>query len=253
MTQGALSVFYGNFSDPGDQEFFRTALSRFQRIFGSIFAADNLMMFQRTLGHQRDRRFMQVLEARARTRQERSLELRLNTLVWAAKHALHVPGDFVECGVWRGFCSSVIVDYLDFTTVAKKFYLYDSFSGIPAGFDSEGHDHPAFAEPGLYEKVCGLFAQYGNVVVVRGAVPASFAEALPEQVAFLHLDMNSSKSEIAALEVLFDRVSPGGVIVFDDYGWLAYRAQQLAEDAFAAERGYAILEMPTGQGLLLKR
>jgi hypothetical protein len=43
------------------------------------------------------------------------------------------------------------------------------------------------------------------------------------------------------------------MIVFDDYGWSAYRAQHDAEKAWAAKRGYRILEMSTGQGLLVKR
>ena len=185
--------------------------------------------------------------------QEVSLALRLNTLLWAAESALHVEGDFVEAGVFRGFCSAVIADYLDFATVPKSFYLYDTFDGIPPELDSERHNSRIFSEPGLHEKVVARFAPYPNVRVVKGAVPASFAEAMPERISFLHLDMNSSKSEIAALEVLFDRVSPGGLIVFDDYGWLGYKAQMRAEDAFMAERGYRILELPTGQGLLLKR
>jgi predicted O-methyltransferase YrrM len=84
-------------------------------------------------------------------------------------------------------------------------------------------------------------------------VPRSFDQAAPERVAFLHLDMNSSKSEIAALDVLFDRVSPGGVIVFDDFGWMGYQAQHAAEQGFMAQRGHAILELASGQGLLIKR
>ena len=40
--------------------------------------------------------------------------------------------------------------------------------------------------------------------------------------------------------------------MFDDYGWLSYQAQQHAEDAFMAERGHRILELPTGQGLVIK-
>jgi len=52
--------------------------------------------------------------------------------------------------------------------------------------------------------------------------------------------------------VLFDRVSPGGLVVFDDYGWSGYAAQKVAEDAFMRQRGHSILELPTGQGLLIK-
>ncbi len=74
----------------------------------------------------------------------------------------------------------------------------------------------------------------------------------PQKIAFMHLDINSAPAEIAALELLFDRIVPGGIIVLDDYGWLAYRAQQQAELNFFAARGIKVLELPTGQGLVVK-
>jgi len=245
-------MFYGKLN-PANRQFLNEAIKRFESIFANVYAADNVILFQRNLGFRRDPRFVRAMRKNARTNQESSLQLRLNTLIWAAQHALHVPGDFVEAGVWRGFCSAVIADYLDFSRVPKVFYLYDTFEGIPAALDSEKHNSPAFSEAGLYESVVARFADYPNVRIVKGAVPDSFAQAVPERISFLHLDMNSSKSEIAALEVLFDRVSPGGLIIFDDYGWLGYEAQKIAEDAFMAERGYRILELPSGQGMLLKR
>jgi hypothetical protein len=76
---------------------------------------------------------------------------------------------------------------------------------------------------------------------------------MPEQIGFLHIDLNSPRAEIAVLERLFDRVQPGGVVVFDDYGWKIFRKQKQAEDAFMRSRGYEILELPTGQGLVVKR
>jgi O-methyltransferase len=245
-------MFYGKL-DPPNQAFLDQAIERFKGIFSSVFAGDNVILFQRALGFRQDPRFVSALRKNARTRQEASLELRLNTLVWAANHALNVEGDFVECGVWRGFCFGVVTDYLNFAQVPKTLYLYDTFDGIPEELDSEKHNSPVFSEAGLYERVVARFAPYPNVRVVRGIVPNSFAEAVPERISFLHLDMNSSKSEIAALEVLFDRVTPGGLIVFDDYGWLGYGAQKKAEDLYMAQRGYHILELPSGQGMLLKR
>jgi O-methyltransferase len=245
-------MFYGRFKDEKDRDFFLNAIDRFSDFFPSVFAADNVILFGRKLAILRDKKFAQACEKNARDDQERSLALRLNTLVWAASEALRVPGDFVECGVWRGFCSGVIADYLEFDRVPKQYYLYDTYDGIPPGYDTEGHDAPALHEPGLYESVVGRFARFPNVRVVRGIVPDSFAQAVPDKIAFLHIDMNSSKSEIAALEVLFDRVSPGGIVVFDDYGWSGYDAQQEAEDAFMRQRGHRILELPTGQGLLIK-
>ena len=246
-------MFYGNLSDDADKLFLRYAIARFQKIFGNVFAGDNVMLFQRNLGYRRNKRFVNAFNANAFTAQEKSLELRLNTLTWAAEHALHVEGDFVECGVWKGFCSAVITDYLDFKHIPKTYYLYDTFEGIPEGYDTEKHNSPLLSEPGLDEKVIERFRKHPNVRVIKGIVPQSFEQAVPEKVAFLHLDMNSSKSEIEALEALFEKVSSGGVIVFDDYGWTGYSAQQLAEDEFMRKRGHRILELPTGQGLLIKR
>jgi len=246
-------VFYGNLSDDADKLFLRYAIARFQKIFGNVFAGDNVMLFQRSLGYRRNKKFVNAFNANAFTAQEKSLELRLNILTWAAEHALHVEGDFVECGVWKGFCSAVITDYLDFKQITKTYYLYDTFEGIPEEYDTEKHNSPLLSEPGLYENVIERFRKHPNVRVIKGIVPQSFEQAVPEKVAFLHLDMNSSKSEIEALEGLFEKVSSGGIVVFDDYGWTGYSAQQLAEDEFMRKRGHRILELPTGQGLLIKR
>ena len=76
--------------------------------------------------------------------------------------------------------------------------------------------------------------------------------AAPEKIAFLHIDMNSEKAEIQALEHLFDKVTPGGVIIFDDFCWTCNVNQMKAELAFMNKRGHCILELPTGQGAVIK-
>ncbi len=47
-------------------------------------------------------------------------------------------------------------------------------------------------------------------------------------------------------------MKPCGAIVLDNYGRSIYREQKLLEDAWFAERGYRVLELPTGQGLIIK-
>lgn len=200
-----------------------------------------------------DPRFKAAMSRQARNEQERSLVLRMNTLIWAFDNALYRDGDIVECGVWRGFSFGFLTDYFNFAAVDKKLWLYDTFEGIPTEYDTEKHDSDAFREPGLYEGVLKRFSKFPNVRVVRGLLPMSLANNSPEHISLLHLDLNSSKAEIETLEVLFERVVPGGMIVFDDYGWTGYRAQHDAENAWMAERGYRIFETPNGQGILLKR
>ena len=45
---------------------------------------------------------------------------------------------------------------------------------------------------------------------------------------------------------------PGAIVLLDDYAWATHRAQQIAQDEFAAAHGTAILSLPTGQGLLIR-
>ncbi len=91
------------------------------------------------------------------------------------------------------------------------------------------------------------------VQLTKGVVPDILRTIAPETIAYLHIDMSSAAPEIGALTLLFDRVSPAGEIILDDYGWILHRKQKEADDRFMSARGYDILELPTGQGLLIKR
>ena len=64
--------------------------------------------------------------------------------------------------------------------------------------------------------------------------------------------MNSEMAEVLALEHLFDRLTIGGIIIFDDFGWKSAINQCKAEQAFMRKRGHSVLELPTGQGLVIK-
>lgn len=186
---------------------------------------------------------------------------RLNTLCWAARRALQTGGDFVECGVFKGDMAFVVTQAVG-TARIPRFWLYDSFEGFSPELSSNADfpDNPGFIEfanrfyaaTGLYESVRDRFAPYPNVAVIKGFLPQSLDAHSPDRIGFLHIDLNSPRAEIAVLKRLFDRVVPNGVIVFDDYGWKAFRKQKEAEDAFMRARGHEILELPTGQGLVVK-
>jgi hypothetical protein len=98
------------------------------------------------------------------------------------------------------------------------------------------------------------FAAYPQVEVRRGRIPDVFAQGAPERIAWLHIDLNEANAEIAALEALFGRVLPGGLVILDDYEWAGvYRGQKLAEDPWFEARSYRVFPLPTGQGIVIKR
>lgn len=58
---------------------------------------------------------------------------RIHVSLWAASSASTLDGDFVECGVNRGFQSSAIMEHLDWDKLGKTYYLLDTFEGLMGG------------------------------------------------------------------------------------------------------------------------
>lgn len=96
------------------------------------------------------------------------------------------------------------------------------------------------------------FAEWKNVRIVVGSVPATLDQIESDAIAYLHLDMNSSTPEMAALDALWSTLTPGALVLLDDWGYSGYEPQHEAMGDFARENGLPIVSLPTGQGLLLK-
>lgn len=183
---------------------------------------------------------------------------RYHVILWAARHASQLEGDFVECGVNRGGFSRAIVDYLDFGSLPKTFYLMDTFNGLVEAYitpeeRARGVSRETFAKYSeSFDDVQEAFRPFANVELVRGPIPDTLVQVQPEKVSFLSIDMNVVIPEIAAAEHFWGRLVSGAVMVLDDYGHEPHVAQKRAFDAFAAERGVQVLFLPTGQGLIFK-
>ena len=191
------------------------------------------------------------------------IEWRVHVALWAARAALQVPGDFVECGVNAGFVSSAIMHHLGWQGVDKTFYLIDTFRGpvlsqysneeVQRGQRKVAED--AIAK-GAYvtdlDRVRANYAEWPNARTVQGAVPEVLETLALDRVAFLHLDMNCAGPERAAFEYFWEKLSPGGLVLLDDYAMHGYDDLAAGIDGAARERGANVLSLPTGQGLIWK-
>ena len=275
LAQENEEIVQGNFEkmlqNPETTRFFVNTMNSavLGRHHRSVFWGDRLLTLDKAAGFYEDDKFK---ACHSQINQPQNYDQyagpdgiawRLNTLVWAAKCALNLHGDFIECGVFKGDMSWVVANVIDWAQVDKTFYLYDTFEGFSSKYTSteDFPFNPKFIDfankvyqiPGLYEQVCERFKEFPNVIIIKGVLPDVLDEHSPEKIAFLHIDLNSVKPEIGVLEIFFDRVVSGGIVIFDDYGWLEYVRQRRAEDEFMDERGYSIMELPTGQGLVVKR
>lgn len=185
------------------------------------------------------------------------IEWRVYVCCWAACHACRLSGDFVECGVSTAIVSRAVAHYVDLRRLDRKLWLFDTFAGIPDD-QMRPNETPLARSKNArhyfdsFELVRSHFAEYPNVHLIRGAVPDTLGTAAIDRVAWLHIDMNIAYPEVAASAHFWERLTPGAVVIYDDYASRAHVPQKLALDAFAAERGVRILSLPTGQGLLIK-
>lgn len=187
---------------------------------------------------------------------------RVHIALWAAELASRVPGAFVECGVNAGFLSSAILHHLDLGP--RPYYLLDTFDGPPVEQFSEREvaegraEHARDAEArGAYvkdlQRIRANFAAWPNVRIIPGRIPDTLASVDAPQVAFLHLDLNCALPEREALRYFWPRLSPGGVVLLDDYCYRGHESQGDAIDELARELSAHVLALPTGQGLIMRQ
>lgn len=212
----------------------------------NVFASDDMMLFGRAMSFVFDQEFMKAFHATQPDAVESAIVWRSYVMYWAARQALERPGDFVEAGVYKGTTARLICNATNFAAQDRTYWLYDAFGALDEGLKLSGHTAD------LEETVRRRFADVPNVRIIAGVVPASFALGEPQQIALLHVDMNNAAPEQAVLERFYDRLVPGACVVLDDYGHSVYWAQKDMADEFAAARGKMILELPTGQGLLIR-
>jgi hypothetical protein len=180
--------------------------------------------------------------------------------MWAGKKQMDIKGDFAECGVNKGGYARALMHYTDFGKCDKKFYLFDTFEGLPESqmtdgekaLESSGKRYKYKYDPCL-EQVIKTFNPFSNAIIVQGIVPESLTNFPKEaRVSFLSIDMNCLIPEIAAANFFWDKLVSGAIVLLDDYGWDSHILQKEAFDKFAIEKGSEILSLPTGQGLIFK-
>jgi macrocin-O-methyltransferase TylF-like protien/glycosyl transferase family 2 len=156
-----------------------------------------------------------------------------------------IPGDLMECGVWRGGACILMAGVLEVRQVGDRvLWVADSFAGLPAPDTrtDDGLDLSPARAPGLavgLDEVKGNFARFGLLGERVRFLPGWFRDTLPaapvDRLALLRLDGDLYSSTMDTLQSLYDRVAKGGFVIVDDYGALP-QCQRAVVD-FRAARG----------------
>jgi hypothetical protein len=171
---------------------------------------------------------------------------RQQALIDAVRYCVRrgVPGDFAECGVWRGgSVLAMILTLQELGSEDRDVYLYDTFEGMtaPSEHDVSEAQGPALAtweeargqearpwsewfgadkfnEAAVRQTITSTGYPEERLHFVRGPVEETLPNRAPAHLALLRLDTDWYESTRHELEHLYPRLSGGGVLIIDDYG-----------------------------------
>jgi len=169
--------------------------------------------------------------------------------LWTLVHGVHrQPGSYVEAGTWRGG-SALIIAYA--AEHGYDLWAFDTFSGIPA---AECIEHTDIYRGGEHcassLDACQALPvpRGGQIHIIKGVFPESAPHMM---VKFMHIDVDTHNGTANALAWAANRMTVGGVIVVDDYGFCTTRGARLAVDEFDDSRFTKIHNL-NGHAVLVK-
>lgn len=155
--------------------------------------------------------------------------LRMDNLRYCVEYCIdnNIPGDFLEAGVWRGGAIIWMAGILKANNVTdRKIYGADSFEGLPLPdprYPKDRKDkHHSFTFLSISpQEVRENFRKYNlldkNIIFIEGFFEESLKNIDTKQLAILRLDGDMYGSAYQTLDLLYDKVSPGGFIINDDH------------------------------------
>lgn len=171
------------------------------------------------------------------------------------RYTRNIPGDMAECGCYKGASAWFMAK----EAPSIKLHLFDSFAGLspPEGADITGNSLHSLWHKGALaaneEHVKNTLKDFSNIVIYKGWIPERFPEISHLKFRLVHIDVDLYQPTLDSLNFFYERLTSGGVIVLDDYGFLTCPGAYQAAQEFARERGEHILHLPTGQGVLIKK
>ena len=165
------------------------------------------------------------------------------------KQSLAVPGVVYELGVYKGGTARLLREGLD--GAARTLRLFDTFAGMEQTSAEDRHRVGDFADTSR-DAVRAFVGPDSWIDYRAGWVPETFAGVEGDVIAFAHVDLDLHDPIRAACEFIYPRLSPGGAMVFDDYGYPSTPGARRAVDGFFAQRAETPIILQTGQAIVIK-
>ncbi len=190
--------------------------------------------------------------------------IRINKSFYLCKYFIFtkdLKGDFLECGVLKGFSSYLLRSLEDqlFKDTINNYFLIDSFEGLSDFLDEDKSLNPDIIQnkkgdlKANIEDVKVLFNQFKNVNIIKGGIPKVF-ESLDEKnkYKFVHIDVDLYQPTFDSLNYIYDKIVEGGILITDDYRSPSFPGNQKAWEKYFNSKNIRSLSLPSGQAVVIK-
>ncbi|HSX12811.1 MAG TPA: TylF/MycF/NovP-related O-methyltransferase [Chlamydiales bacterium] len=177
-----------------------------------------------------------------------------------AKQSLLAKGDFIECGVHHGGGSHTMAFVLDRFAKTRIMWCFDSFQGFskPCEKDLEVTSNKQFfREFDLNNTSVELVKKTLNqhqcpIKIVQGWIPNTFDAIKDRTFCCAHIDVDLYDPILESVKFLYPRMSKGGIMIFDDYGFPMCPGARQAVDEYFQDKKETVIAFPTGQSIVIK-
>lgn len=165
-----------------------------------------------------------------------------------------IPGDTAECGAWKGLGSYIICNRNRYSATQDRIHhVFDSFSGLSQPNSRDG-SYWSRGDLSIGEQVFrnNLKDFESSIRVYQGWIPTRFQEITDRTFCFVHIDVDLYEPTRDSIAFFYERMSPGGIILCDDYGFATCPGATAAVDEFLKDKPEKMISLASGSGFLIR-
>ena len=207
----------------------------------------------------KDREFLDIYQELTKVDTEKKrIPERKFVLHSIAKSLKNIDGDIVECGVFRGH-SSYLMLYANRDN-EKMFHGFDSFEGLSQpeekdrvknSYSYKWKQHDLSTPEKAATSNLKMFKNRVNLY--KGWIPERFEEVSNKKFSIVHIDVDLYQPTLDSIKFFWKKINKGGVLVCDDYGFETCPGAKKAMDDFFKLQNISVIHLTTGQGIVFKQ